>query len=106
MLGDMSGDADQGANVELGRPHRGALVFAFGLLAWLTLILPIFGALAWAMGTRDLHRMRTGEMDPAGEGITRAGRMLGMAHLVAGTAVIFLWYLVMLVAGALIAAMG
>ena len=88
--------------IELGRPHRGPLVFALGILAWLT-CLPILSALAWAMGTNDLALMRRDAMDPAGEGMTQAGRVLGMVHLILGTVLIFVWYLAMLLMGGILA---
>ncbi len=62
------------------RPHRGGLILAFGILAWMTCFL--FGVAAWAMGVEDLQAMRAGEMDPTGEGLTRAGMILGAVSVV------------------------
>jgi hypothetical protein len=36
------------------------------------------GIIAWVMGQGDLHKMRTGAMDPAGRGSTQTGRTLGI----------------------------
>jgi hypothetical protein len=62
--------------VAFRRPHRGVLILAFGILAWL--ICPIFGPIAWAMGHADLREMRSGVMDPGGMSLTQAGMILGM----------------------------
>jgi len=58
------------------QPHRGGLIFAFGLLGLLVCF--IFGIMAWAMGGRDLQEMAAGRMDPAGRGLTEAGRIIGI----------------------------
>ena len=57
--------------------HRGGMILAFGLISLLGGIF-IFGILAWVMGNSDLAEMRAGRMDPEGEGLTQAGRILGM----------------------------
>lgn len=62
------------------QPHRGGLALAFGILAWATC--PLFGIAAWAIAAQDLRAMRAGEMDPAGEGLTRAGLILGAINVV------------------------
>lgn len=61
-------------------PHRGAIVLMLGVLTWF-LQCPLFGLAAWLMGSRDLGEMRAGRMDPAGEGLTQVGRILGMIHV-------------------------
>lgn len=60
--------------------HRGGLILAFGILSWATCFL--FGVAAWAMGVEDLRAMRAGEMDASGEGLTRAGMILGAINVV------------------------
>jgi hypothetical protein len=57
-------------------PHRGALVLTLALLGWFAC--PIFAVAAWAMGSEDLAKMRRGQMDAAGLGLTQAGQILGM----------------------------
>ena len=58
-------------------PHRGGFVMALGIVGILTFSCApvglIFGILAWVFGRSDLNRMKRGEMDPAGEGMTQAG---------------------------------
>lgn len=60
--------------------HRGGLILAFGLLAWVTCTL--FGVAAWVMAVDDLRAMRSGEMDASGESLTRTGMYLGIANVV------------------------
>lgn len=60
------------------KPHRGGLILAFGILGWVV-CLP-FGIAAWVMGNNDLSEMAGGRMDPAGEGLTRAGKILGIVQ--------------------------
>lgn len=63
-----------------GVPHRGGMILAIGIIAWV--LFPyttwICGPIAWIMGNSDLARIRAGEMDPGGEGMVQAGRILGM----------------------------
>src|SRR5439155_26941646 len=61
-------------------PHRGRIIFAFGLLALKPMLLfPfIFGPMAWIMGSGDLREIREGRMDPEGESMTQAGKIMGM----------------------------
>ena len=63
-------------------PHKGEMILIFGLMS---LILPaffvIFGLMAWIMGSADLREMREGRMDPSGEGMTQAGRIMGMVSV-------------------------
>jgi hypothetical protein len=58
------------------KPHRGGMLLAFGILGILCCI--VFGILAWVMGSTDLKEMAEGRMDPAGEGMTKAGKILGI----------------------------
>ncbi|MFL5330120.1 MAG: GYF domain-containing protein [Gemmataceae bacterium] len=58
------------------RPHRGGLILALGVIS-LVVCAPL-GIAAWVMGSKDLKRMRTGEIDPSGQGITQAGQICGI----------------------------
>ena len=60
-------------------PHRGGMILSFGLLGWTVCF--FFGIPAWILGASDLRAMRDGRMDPAGEGMTRAGLYLGMGNV-------------------------
>jgi hypothetical protein len=56
--------------------HRGAMVLTLGILS--LVICGILGPIAWVMGNNDLAAMRAGRMDRSGEGLTQAGRILGI----------------------------
>lgn len=58
-------------------PHRGALILVLGILSIVMLCFPL-GIVAWVLGNGDLQRIRNGQMDPDGEGMTRAGWICGM----------------------------
>lgn len=58
------------------RPHRGAVILVLGILG-LVACFPL-GMVAWIMANRDLRAMQAGQMDPSGEGLTRAGKVLGI----------------------------
>lgn len=66
------------------QPHRGTGVLVLGILSlvingcgvgW------IMGIIAWVMGASDLKKMKTGQMDPAGEGTTKAGMICGIVSV-------------------------
>lgn len=63
-------------------PHRGGMILAFGIIALvaghIACVPFIFGPIAWYMGNGDLRDIHEGRMDPEGEGLTQAGRILGM----------------------------
>jgi hypothetical protein len=59
------------------KPHRGVLILVLGILSFV--LCGIFTAIpAWVMGSADLKEMDAGMMDPAGRGMTGAGRILGI----------------------------
>lgn len=58
------------------KPHRGTMILVFGILGLVVCF--IFAIVAWVMGNRDLQEMRAGVMDRSGEGLTNAGRILGI----------------------------
>jgi hypothetical protein len=64
-------------------PHRGTLILVLGIVSvvmfsFCGLIGLPLGIMALVMGRRDLKKMSQGEMDPAGEGNTRAGMICGI----------------------------
>lgn len=79
-------DDDDGRRYSPRRPvpHRGGEILTFGLLAVLPCPLTsiIFGLIAWMMANADLGEMRSGRMDRDGEGLTQAGRALGIIGIV------------------------
>jgi hypothetical protein len=61
-------------------PHRGGVILAVGIMS-LVMFVPcalFCGPIAWVMGNADLADIRAGRMDPSGEGMVHAGRVLGM----------------------------
>ncbi len=61
--------------------HRGELILILGVVCWV-ISCPLLSIIAWWLGTADLRAMREGRMDPAGQGLTQAGQILGMVHAV------------------------
>ncbi|MDH4241328.1 MAG: DUF4190 domain-containing protein, partial [Phycisphaerae bacterium] len=57
-------------------PHRGTLILILGILSLVCCF--ICGIVAWVMGNGDLKEMAAGRMDPAGEGMTKAGKICGI----------------------------
>jgi hypothetical protein len=60
--------------------HRGGLILCLAVLSWV--VCPVFGLFAWIMGNTDLGEMRQGRMDPSGMGLTQAGQVIGMIHVI------------------------
>lgn len=69
------------------KAHRGVMLLIFGILGLVCCF--IFAILAWVMGNSDLKTMAAGQMDPSGEGLTKAGKILGII----GCALAILWLL-------------
>jgi hypothetical protein len=61
-------------------PHRGGLILTLGILS--VVICGLLGPFAWAMGRADLEKMRQGQMDKSGWGVTQAGYILGIVGTV------------------------
>ncbi len=62
------------------RPHRGVLILVFSILSWFLCV--IFGVVAWVLANSDLRAMEEGRMDPTGEGITKAGKIVSMIRVI------------------------
>lgn len=82
-----------------GKPHRGALILVLGILG--LVFCPLTAPFAWMMGSEDLRQMRAGRMDPEGEGLTQAGRVLGM--IVTGLMLLFVIGVVFVTCGTIVA---
>lgn len=57
-------------------PHRGTMILVLGILS--LVVCAFLGIPALLMANTDLRAMREGRMDPSGEGITTAGKVLGI----------------------------
>jgi hypothetical protein len=71
------------------KPHRGAMILAFGIIGIVLsppCCCPIvglpFGIAAWVMGSGDLAGMEAGRMDVGGRGLTQAGKICGIVAVV------------------------
>lgn len=58
------------------KPHRGVLLLVFGIIGLVAC--PLFSPAAWIMGKTDLADIQAGIMDPEGESLTTAGKILGI----------------------------
>ena len=75
-------------------PHHGVMILVFGILSWLVCV--IFGLVAWIMANSDLRAMQEGRMDPTGEGLTKAGKIVGMISVILTVVAILVAIVVML----------
>ena len=57
------------------KAHRGNLIFGLSILGC---IIPFLSVWPAVIGTRDLHLMRLGKLDPSGAALTRAGQAIAM----------------------------
>jgi phage FluMu protein Com len=60
--------------------HRGETILALGIGSYVCCVL--LGIAAIIMASKDLRLMNEGIMDPAGRGLTQAGMILSIIHLV------------------------
>lgn len=84
---------DQIGNPSGLKPHRGGMLLAFGILGILCCI--IFGIVAWVMASGDLKEMAAGRMDPTGEGMTKAAKILGIIGCVLAVLGAVIWIAMM-----------
>jgi len=83
------------------QPHRGVMILVFSILSWFLCV--IFGVVAWVLANSDLRAMAEGRMDPTGEGITKAGKIVAMINVIL-TIVAIVGAIIMLVLGVGLAA--
>ncbi len=85
------------AGAGMVQPHRGAMLLTFGILS--LVICFIFGIVAWVMANADLKAMAEGRMDRSGEGLTKAGKILGIVSVALNIVALLVWLLVVVVFG-------
>ena len=73
------------------KPHRGGVVLTLGILGLVLCV--ICGIIAWVMGKNDLREIDAGTMDPAGRGLTNAGKICGIVGIVLQCVVFAFWIL-------------
>jgi len=79
------------------KPHRGVMVLVLGILGLVVCF--ILGIIAWSMGKNDLREIDAGLMDPAGRGLTQAGKICGMISVILWIIGFGLWLIMMLFVG-------
>ncbi len=62
------------------QPHRGETILILSILSWVVCF--ILGIVALVMAGNDLQEMDAGRMDPAGRGLTNAGRVIALVQVV------------------------
>ena len=85
---DTTGRWQDGSSSQL-KSHRGGLVLALSIVSWLLCF--VFGVAAWVMANDDLREMAAGRMDPSGEGLTKAGKIIAMIQLALMAVGIVFW---------------
>lgn len=67
--------------------HRAGLILGFSIAGLATCMLGLCGVswvplavAAWVMANRDLRTMQQGAMDPRGEGMTKAGKIMAIVQ--------------------------
>ncbi|MHC4186182.1 MAG: DUF4190 domain-containing protein [Planctomycetota bacterium] len=85
------------------KPHRGVLILILGILG----IIPCFicGIIAWVLANGDLKEMDAGLMDPAGRGMTQAGKICGIIGVILAAVGFVIQLLGLLAAGSAARAM-
>ncbi|VAX39569.1 hypothetical protein MNBD_PLANCTO03-53, partial [hydrothermal vent metagenome] len=84
-------------------PHRGTLILVLGILSIVISCLP-FGIFAWIMGKGDLNKIETGQMDPEGKGLTKAGMICGIIGTIFFAISLLYWVFIIVVAAGAVAA--
>ncbi len=78
-------------------PHRGVAVLVLAIMAWVVGCF-ILSIVALAMASEDLKKMQAGTMDPEGESMTQAGRIIASIHLVVSAVGLLVFILLMVAA--------
>ena len=63
------------------KPHRNVLILVLGILSLIGCSI-FTGIPAWIMGNGDLKEIDAGAMDPAGQSMTQAGKILSMISII------------------------
>jgi len=61
-------------------PHRGTVILVLGILG--LLVCQVCSIIAWVLANADLKKMAAGQMDPAGHGMTHAGKICGIVGVI------------------------
>lgn len=63
------------------QPHRGVLLLTLSIVSWFFFCF-LFSIPVWIIAANDLNQMSLGNMDPEGEGMTKAARIISIIHVV------------------------
>ncbi len=74
------GIAQPGMPRSYPKADQSGIVLAMGILSWL--VCPIFGVVAWIMGSIGLKDIANGQVDPTNKGLMQVGYYMGMIHIV------------------------
>jgi predicted RNA-binding Zn-ribbon protein involved in translation (DUF1610 family) len=98
FCGEDLADRYSSRSTSYSQPHRGAMLLTFGILGFV--VCPIFAIVAWVMANGDLQEMKAGRMDPEGEGLTKAGKIISIVSLslTAAGLLLYCFFVIMFVA--------
>ncbi|MCC5828507.1 MAG: DUF4339 domain-containing protein [Phycisphaeraceae bacterium] len=74
---------------EYVEPHRGGTILALALVGFCCCF--IIAIVAWVMANDDLGKMDAGLMDPAGRGMTQAGKIVAIVGIAIDAVIIFFY---------------
>ena len=63
------------------KSDQSGLVLAMGILSWIGFC-PIFGIIAWVIGSQALRDIQQGNADPTNRGLVQVGYYLGMVSVI------------------------
>lgn len=78
------------------KPHRATMLLVFSILGWA--VCCVFGIVAYSMASTDLKEMQAGIMDPSGEGMTKAARIVSLVQMCFIGAVMALYAVIFIIA--------
>ena len=74
------------------KPHRATMLLVFSILSWVVCF--VFGIVAFVMANQDLKEMQAGLMDPSGEGVTKAAKIISLIQMCFVAVGIVIWCIV------------
>jgi hypothetical protein len=80
------------------KPHRGVAVLVLAIMAWVVGCF-VLSIVALIMASNDLEEIQAGTMDPEGESMTQAGRIVAIIHLVISAIGLLVFLLFLVAAG-------
>jgi len=78
------------------KPHRASMLLTFSILGYV--VCCIFGIVAFFMANNDLKEMEAGIMDPSGEGMTKAAKIISLVQMCLAAVVIVIYAIIFVIA--------